>query len=161
MTQRSKQWVAHGVAQKGAHVFPNIFAFQPREMKFDEQNLYGCAPRGPMGVKKSHFFSQMKLFSFCAKIGPKRHKLQKIIKIEEKMSKNPCFLGLFWIFFNLVAILAHQTSTGMFSGSWGIFWHPWDPWERINSGDTRVLRFVLIILWWWRRCSYHKAASLV
>ena len=34
-------------------------------------NLYGRAPRGPMGVKKSHFFSQMKLFSFCAKIALK------------------------------------------------------------------------------------------
>ena len=55
------------------------------------------------------------------------------------MSKNPCFLGLFQIFFNLGAILAHQISTGMFSGSWPIFWHPWG---RINSGDTRVLRFV-------------------
>ena len=58
------------------------------------------------------------------------------------MSKKPCFLRLFWIFFKLGAILAHQTSYCMFSGSWGIFWHPWDPWGRINSGDTRVLRFV-------------------
>ena len=64
MKQQSKQWVSHGVAQKGAHrvrtaqtgtqespqwghsgrrgsrtvhVFPNFFAFQAREMKFDEQ----------------------------------------------------------------------------------------------------------------------------
>ena len=58
------------------------------------------------------------------------------------MSKKPCFLRLFWIFFKLGAILAHQTSCCMFSGSWRIFWHPWDPWGRINSGDTRVLRFV-------------------
>jgi hypothetical protein len=65
--QRSKQWVSHGVTQKGAHRertaqkgtqgstqgrtggaqwahrephsprFPNFFAFQAREMKFDEQ----------------------------------------------------------------------------------------------------------------------------
>ena len=58
------------------------------------------------------------------------------------MSKKPCFLRLFWIFFKLGAILAHKTSCCMFSGSWRIFWHPWDPWGRINSGDTRVLRFV-------------------
>ena len=58
------------------------------------------------------------------------------------MSKNPCFLRHFWIFFKLGAILARQTSCCMFSGSWRIFWHPWDPWGRINSGDTRVLRFV-------------------
>ena len=69
------------------------------------------------------FFLQMKMFSFCAKIAPRRHKLQKTIKIEEKMLNKPCFLGLFWIFLNLGAILAQQTSTGMFSGSWGIFWH--------------------------------------
>ena len=29
-------------------------------------------------------------------------------------------------------------------------WHPRDLWGRVNSGDTRVLRFVLIILWRWR-----------
>ena len=58
------------------------------------------------------------------------------------MSKKPCFLRHFWIFFKLGAILARQTSCCMFSGSWRIFWHPWDPWRRINSGDTRVLRFV-------------------
>ena len=58
------------------------------------------------------------------------------------MSKKPCFLRLFWIFFKLGAILAHKISCCMFSGSWRIFWHPWDPWGRINSGDTRVLRFV-------------------
>ena len=109
-------------------------------------------PQGSQGCQKiTFFFLQMKLFSFCAKIAPKRHKLQKPSKLKKKCQKNPCFLRLFQIFFNLGAILAHQTSTGMFSGSWRIFWHPWDPWGRINSGDTRVLRFVLIILWRWRR----------
>ena len=102
-------------------------------------------------VWKNHiFFSQMKVFSFCAKITPKRHKLKKTIRIEEKMSKKPCFLRHFRIFFNFGAILARQTSTGMFSGSWRIFWHPWDPWGRVNSRDIWVLRFVLIILWRWR-----------
>jgi len=108
-------------------------------------------PPGVPGVSKNHiFFSQMKVFSFCAKIAPKRHKLKKTIRIEEKMSKNPCFFRHFRIFFNFGAILARQTSTGMFSGSWRIFWHPWDPWGRVNSGDIWVLRFVLIILWRWR-----------
>jgi hypothetical protein len=37
----------------------------------------------------------MKVFFFCAKIAPKRHKLKKPIKIEEKMSKNPVFLDIF------------------------------------------------------------------
>ena len=50
--------------------------------------------------------------------------------------------AVFWHFFPILtvfrslclsgAILAHQTSNGMFSGSWRIFWHPWDPWGRIH-----------------------------
>ena len=53
-------------------------------------------PQGSQGCQKIRFFFlQMKMFSFCAKIAPKRHKLQKTIKIEEKMSNKPCFLGLF------------------------------------------------------------------
>ena len=108
--------------------------------------------QGSQGCQKiSFYFLQMKLFFFCAKIAPKRHKIQKPSKLKKKCQKKPCFLRLFQIFFNLGAILALQTSTGMFSGSWRIFWHPWDPWGRVNSGDTRVLRFVLIILWRWRR----------
>merc|ERR1711894_186429 len=79
-------------------------------------------PQGSQGCQKiTFFFSQMKVFSFCAKIAPKRHKLKKPIKIEEKMSKKPCFLRYFHIFFNFGAILAHLTSTGMFSRSWRIF----------------------------------------
>jgi hypothetical protein len=108
-------------------------------------------PPGVQGVSKITFFLEIKLVSFWAKIDPKRHKLQKPSKLKKKCQKNPCFLRLFRIFINLGAILAHQTSTGMFTGSWGIFWHPWDPWGRVNSGDTRVLIFVFFILWWWPR----------
>ena len=109
-------------------------------------------PQGSQGCQKiTFFFLQMKVFSFCAKIALKLYKLQKTVKIEEKSSKKPCFHRHFRIFFNLGAILAHQTSHGMCSGSWPIFWHPWDLLGRINSGDTRVFRFVFIILWWWRR----------
>ena len=108
-------------------------------------------PQGSRGCQKiTFFFLKMKLFSFCAKIAPKRHNFKKHQNWRKKVKK-PCLLRLFQIFFKLGAILAHQTSTGMFTGSWSIFWHPWDPWGRINSGDTRVLRFVLIILWRWRR----------
>ena len=35
-------------------------------------NIYGRPPRGPRGVKKPDFFSQIKLLSFCANIAPKR-----------------------------------------------------------------------------------------
>ena len=109
---------------------------------------YGRAPRGPRGVKKSHFFTNVTVF-LLRKDCPQKTQTSKTIQIEEKMSKKPLFFRHFWIFFNLEAILAHQTSTGMFSGSWGIFDTPGTLGGRINSGDTRVLRFVLIILWQW------------
>jgi hypothetical protein len=38
-------------------------------------------------VSKHTFFLQMKLFSICAKIAPKKHKFPKTIKIEERISK--------------------------------------------------------------------------
>jgi hypothetical protein len=42
----------------------------------------------PHGVSKNQiFFYKIKLLSSCAMIAPKRHKLQKIVKIEKKMSK--------------------------------------------------------------------------
>ena len=108
-------------------------------------NLYERAPRG---VKKLDFFLQIKLLSFCARIAPKRHKLWKIVKIEKKMSKKPCLFKNFWIIFDLGAILVHQTSNGMFSRSWRIFWHPWHPWGRVNSGDISFLEFVFDFSVW-------------
>ena len=53
-------------------------------------------PRDPRGVKKSDFtFLQIKLLRFCATIAPKRHKHQKIVKIEKKVKKNLVFLEYF------------------------------------------------------------------
>ena len=66
------------------------------------------------------------------------------------MSKNTCFHRLFQIFFNLGAILAHQTSNGMFSEWWHFVWHPWGPWMRVNSrkkgfsGQTATVPLVSI-----------------
>ena len=49
-------------------------------------------PPGVPGVSKNQdFFSQIKLLSFCAKIAPKKHKLQKTIKIEKKCKKKLVF----------------------------------------------------------------------
>ena len=53
-------------------------------------------PQGSQGCQKiTFFFLQMKLFSFCAKIAPKRHKLQKPSKLKKKCQKNPVFLDFF------------------------------------------------------------------
>ena len=102
------------------------------------------------GVSKNQIILQIKLSSFCARIAPKRHKLRKIVKIEKKCQKNPCFLRVFRILFNLGAILAHQTSNSMFSGSWRIFWYPRDPWGRIHIENIKVLAFVFDISERWR-----------
>ena len=40
-----------------------------------------------------------------------------------------------------------QTSNSVFSGSWGIFWHPWGPWGRIHIEDIKVLVFVFKFFW--------------
>ena len=75
-------------------------------------------PQGSQGCQKfTFFYLQMKVFSFCSKIAPKRHKLEKKHQNWRKNVKKPCFLRCFQIFFNFGAILAHQTSYGMFSGS--------------------------------------------
>ena len=50
-------------------------------------NLYGRAPRGPRGVKKSDFFLQIKLLSFYARIAPKRHKIPKSSKLKKNVKK--------------------------------------------------------------------------
>ena len=53
-------------------------------------------PQGSQGCQKiTFFFLQMKMFSFCAKIAPKRHKLQKPSKLKKKCQKNPVFLDFF------------------------------------------------------------------
>ena len=99
-------------------------------------------PQGSQGCKKNQiFFLQIQLLSFCAKIAPERHKLWKSSKLKKNV-KTPCFLTLFQIFFNYRTIIAHQTSNGMFIGSWRIFWHPWHPWGRINSENISFLIFV-------------------
>ena len=112
------------------------------------KSIWTCS-QGSQGCQKIRFFLQIKLLSFCARIAPKRHKLQKIVKIEKNVKK-PCFLRVFQIFFNLGAILAHQTSNGMFSGPWRIFRHPRDPWGRIHIEYIKVLVFVFNISECWR-----------
>jgi hypothetical protein len=60
-------------------------------------------PQGYQGCQKiTFFFSQTKVFSFCAKIASKRHKLKKPIKIEEKMS-NYMFSNILQFWGNLSA----------------------------------------------------------
>ena len=63
-------------------------------------NLYGRAPRGPRGVKKSDFFYNLKLLSFCTRIAQKRHgspkaQTSKNCQNWKNMLKNLIFLECF------------------------------------------------------------------
>ena len=73
------------------------------------------------------------LVSWSAKIQPKLKKLWKTVKIEQKLSKKPCFLKVFPISFNLGWILALQLTYKVFNLVFQIFWHPWG---RFNSGKN-------------------------
>ena len=68
-------------------------------------------PQGSQGCQKITFlFYKWKCFLFAIRLPPKKtKKKKKPIKIEEKMSKKPCFLRYFQIFFHIGAILARQT----------------------------------------------------
>ena len=75
----------------------------------------------------------------------KLKKLWKPIKIEQKLSKKPCFLKVFQILFNFGRILSLQLTKAVFSLVLQIFHHPWHPWGCVNSGDIIDLRFVFDI----------------
>jgi hypothetical protein len=100
-------------------------------------------PQGCQGCQKIRTTKlKSTLVSWSAKIQPKLKKLWKTIKIEQKLSKKPYFLKVFQILFNLGWILALQLPKVVFSLVLQIFWHPWHPRGRVNSGDIIVLRFV-------------------
>ena len=87
------------------------------------------APKGPRGVKKSHFFLQMKLFSFYAKITPKRHKLQKPSKLKKKCQTPLFFLNLdvLWNLCLWGAILAQKKNSFIFEKKKWFFDTPGTP----------------------------------
>ena len=79
---------------------------------------------------------------WCANIAPKLKNIQN-------SARKLCFFWHFFFNFDdfwslclLGAILAQRENSFICEKKNVIFWHPWDPWGRINSGDTRVLRFV-------------------
>ena len=91
-------------------------------------------PQGCQGCQKI-WTTKLKstLVSWSAKIQPKLKKLWKTVKIEQKLSKKPCFLKVFQILFNLGRILEVKLTQGIFSLVFQIFWHPCYPWVSVNS----------------------------
>ena len=76
-------------------IFLPLRATQPVQTLFLFKSIW-IRPQGSQGCQKIRFFfSQIKLFSFCAKIAPKRHKLQKSSKLKKKCQKTLVFFDFF------------------------------------------------------------------
>ena len=103
-------------------------------------------PQGCQGCQKIRTTKlKSTLVSWSAKIQPNLKKVWNTVKIEQKLSKKPCFPKVFQMLFHLGWILALQLIKVVFCLVFRIFWHPWHPWGRVNSGDIIDLRFVFDI----------------
>ena len=75
---------------------------------------------------------------FCANTWPKLNKLWKTITKQPFLIDFLDFMRFFWSLFHLDWTLAQKHILVLFQ----FFWHPWNPWGRVNSVDTILLRFV-------------------
>ena len=67
-----------------------------------------------------------------------------------KTAKNDGFLMVFWSFWVLGPILAHQTAKFKLSGQFCFSRHPWGPWERQSSGVICIWKIFQLFCEWWR-----------
>ena len=71
-------------------------------------------------------------------------------KWHEKQQKMMVFPTVFWSFWVLDPILAHQTAKFKLSGQFCFSRHPWGPWERQSSGVICIWKIFQLIFWWRR-----------
>ena len=94
-------------------------------------------PQGSQGCQKIRQDPlKMPVEVWCAKIAPK---LKNIWKYLRKQGFFDIFSSILMVFLSLClleAILAQKELTFICEKKNGIFWHPWDPWGRINSGKN-------------------------
>ena len=67
-----------------------------------------------------------------------------------KTTKNDGFWTVFWSFWVLGPILAHQTAKFKLSGKFCFSRHPWGSWERQSSGVICIWSFFQLFFWCWR-----------
>ena len=92
-------------------------------------------PQGPQGcLEKQNHPLNLNLVVWCAKIGLKSKRLWKNIKKPSFLTFFFVSSEVFWTFLVLGPILAHQTTKFQLSGWFRFSRHPWDLWERLNSG---------------------------
>ena len=71
-----------------------------------------------------------------ANIAPKLKNIQKCLWKQGFFDDFSSILTVFCSLYNLRAILAQKENTFICRKKNVIFWHPWDPWGRINSGKN-------------------------
>ena len=92
-------------------------------------------PQDPQGcLEKQNHSLISNLVLWCAKIGPKSHNFWKTSEMTRKTTKTDGFLTVFWSFWVLGPILAHQTAKFELSGQFCFSRHPWGPWGHQSSG---------------------------
>ena len=72
----------------------------------------------------------------CAKIAPKLRNIQKSPRKQGLIDIFSSILMVFWSLCPLGAILAQKENIFICRKKNLIFWHPWDPWGRVNSGKN-------------------------
>ena len=109
-------------------------------------------PQGSQGcLEKQNHPLITNLVLWCAKIGPKSHIFWKPLEMTRKTTKNDGFSTVFWSFWVLGPILAHQTAKFEFSGQFRFSRHPWGPWGRQNSGLICICKIFQLFFGRWRR----------
>ena len=73
---------------------------------------------------------------WCANIAPKLKNIRKCLWKQGFFDDFSSILTVFCSLYNLRAILAQKENTFICRKKNVIFWHPWDPWGRINSGKN-------------------------
>ena len=94
-------------------------------------------PQGSQGCQKMHQDPlNMPVEVCCAKIAPKLRNIQKSPRKQGLFDIFSSILMVFWSLCLLGAILAQKENIFICRKKNLIFWHPWDPWGRVNSGKN-------------------------
>ena len=94
-------------------------------------------PQGSQGCQKMlQDPVNMPVEVWCAKIAPKLKNIWKGLRRQGFFDCFPFNFDVFWSLCLLGAILAQKENSFIFRKKNVIFWHPRDPWGRINSGKN-------------------------
>ena len=108
-------------------------------------------PQGCQGCQKNRKDLRITTrIRFATNFQPNLKKIWKITKKPAYFHDFCWFWRILCHSFNFSWKLTAKWIVGVIFRPFWFFWHPWHPWGRLSSGDIRVLRFVLFILWCWR-----------